>query len=187
MVRGLRSDAVRNRARILQAAREQIALVGPDVGMDVIAESAGVAVGTLYRHFPSKADLVAAVMVELMDRLAVEAEHSADRVAEGAPAGDELIAFIRGVVDAFATNHAAKVAAVSLGGDAANDEAVRRAEDAVVVILSAAQRAGAVRPDLTVSDIYLIVSTAPYEQPAAARERWLDLVLAGLTDPAARS
>ncbi|MFF7262461.1 TetR family transcriptional regulator [Streptomyces sp. NPDC008159] len=58
--RAPRADAVRNRKRILDAAREQITLRGPDTGMDEIAAAAGVAVGTLFRYFPTQADLVVA-------------------------------------------------------------------------------------------------------------------------------
>ena len=69
-----RADAVRNRRRVLAAASEQIALHGPEVGTDEIAAAAGVAVGTLYRHFPTKTDLVASVMAAYLERAPDEAE-----------------------------------------------------------------------------------------------------------------
>lgn len=53
-----RPDSVRNRTRILDAVREQISAVGVDAGMDETVAAAGVAVGTVYRHFPTKVALV---------------------------------------------------------------------------------------------------------------------------------
>jgi AcrR family transcriptional regulator len=58
----VRSDAARNRVRVLEAARVLVSRDGPDVRMDAIAAEAGVAVGTVYRHFPTKEALVAAVV-----------------------------------------------------------------------------------------------------------------------------
>jgi AcrR family transcriptional regulator len=60
--RPLRADAVRNADRLLHAARQAYSELGPDVPMDVIAGRAGVGERTLYRHFPSKAELVRAVL-----------------------------------------------------------------------------------------------------------------------------
>lgn len=76
--RRMRADAVRNRAKILEAARTEIAGRGPDVGMEVIAGTAGFAVGTLYRHFPTKTDLVGAVLTEYVEQMTVEAEAPSD-------------------------------------------------------------------------------------------------------------
>jgi len=105
-----RADAVRNRAKILNAAREQITLHGPEAGMDEIAAAAGVAVGTLYRHFPTKTELVAAVIAQFVDAVAEHAEAARSRVADGAHAVDEITAFLRYVVEATATDQAVKAA-----------------------------------------------------------------------------
>ncbi|MEV0106349.1 helix-turn-helix domain-containing protein [Nocardia sp. NPDC050799] len=58
---GLRADASRNTARLLAAARELITEAGPEVALDEIARRAGVGNATLYRHFPTRADLLVAV------------------------------------------------------------------------------------------------------------------------------
>ncbi|MFC9685805.1 TetR/AcrR family transcriptional regulator, partial [Streptomyces sp. NPDC056948] len=113
--RAPRADAVRNRKKILDAAREQITLNGPDTGMDEIASAAGVAVGTLYRHFPTKTDLVAAVLAEYSGRIAADVEAARQRTADGSPALDEITGFLARVVEATATNHAVKAAARTLG------------------------------------------------------------------------
>lgn len=185
MTRAPRADSVRNRARILEATREQIARHGPGVGMDEIASAAGVAVGTLYRHFPTKSDLVSAVLDEYMQRVADEAEAAADRVRAGADATQELTSFIVGVVEESAHNHAAKAAAATLAptptGSAARTRAAEtRAAAAVGAVLRTAQRDGQIRSDLTVDDLYLLVATAPYEHGAPALRRWQDLVIPGL-------
>ncbi|WP_431913238.1 TetR/AcrR family transcriptional regulator [Nonomuraea jabiensis] len=179
--RAPRADAVRNREKILAAARAQITERGPDVGMDEIAGAAGVAVGTLYRHFPTKTDLVAAVIAEFMAQVAADAEAAHDRVTAGAGALDEINAFLARVVEASATNHAVKAAAHTLGADTGADADQHRAEAALAALIHEAQAAGDVHPDVTVGDIYLLFSTAPTDQPRATRTRWLTLVLPGLT------
>src|SRR5215217_3258207 len=68
--RALRADAERNRRRILDAARRVFAEDGLGVGVDAVARAAGVGVGTLYRRFPTKQDLLAAVIEDGVVRLA---------------------------------------------------------------------------------------------------------------------
>ncbi|OPG06551.1 TetR family transcriptional regulator [Streptomyces sp. GKU 895] len=179
--RAPRADAVRNRKKILAAAGEQIAVHGPEVGMDEIAAAAGVAVGTLYRHFPTKTDLVAAVVAEYVTRVADDAEATYARVSAGARALEELTALLGRVVETSVTDRAVKAAAQTLGAEPGDRSAEDRAGTAVAAIIQAGQAAGDVHPDVTVDDIYLLFATAPIDQPAPARTRWLTLVTPGLT------
>ncbi|MFC8436578.1 TetR/AcrR family transcriptional regulator [Streptomyces sp. NPDC057253] len=179
--RAPRADAVRNRKKILDAAREQITLNGPDTGMDEIAAAAGVAVGTLYRHFPTKTDLVAAVQAEYSGRVAADVEAARQRAADGSPAFDEITAFLARVVEATATNHAVKAAARTLGAHAVDADAEHRALTALADLITTATADGDLHPDVTVDDIYLLISAAPTDHPPTHRARWLTLVLTGLT------
>ena len=179
--RAPRADAVRNRKKILDAAREQITLNGPDAGMDEIAAAAGVAVGTLYRHFPTKTDLVSAVLAEYSGRIADDVEEARARASDGARALEEITAFLARVVEATATNHAVKAAAAGLGAQPLDPDAEARARVALADLIAAGIADGDVHADVTVEDIYLLISTAPTDQPAPNRSRWLTLVLTGLT------
>jgi AcrR family transcriptional regulator len=171
---------VRNRQSILSAAREQIRQHGPEIGMDEIAAAAGVAVGTLYRHFPTKTDLVGAVVDEYTGYVADDAEAALARVTAGGRAMDEIAAFLGRVVEGAATDQAVKAAARALGADANNKAALDRASTAVAALIAAGQADGDLLPDVTAEDLYLLFTTAPTDQPPAARARWLALVLRGL-------
>ncbi|MFD9504211.1 TetR/AcrR family transcriptional regulator [Streptomyces sp. NPDC060035] len=140
--------------------------------------------GTLYRHFPTKTDLVAAAVAEYVARVADDAEAALARVTAGARALDELTTLLGRVIEASVTDRAVKAAAQALGtepGDRADED---RAGKAVATLIHAGQADGDVHPDVTVNDIYLLFSTAPTEQPPVARARWLTLVVPGLTTQA---
>ncbi|MFB9658690.1 TetR/AcrR family transcriptional regulator [Glycomyces mayteni] len=177
--RPLRADAARNRGRITEAATRQIMARGPEVPMEAIAEDAGVAVGTLYRHFPTKRDLVVAVLAECFGALTKAAEDAADRIDAGASAIAEFTAFARIVMEDAAGNLAMKAAARSLGADVHEAEERRRGEAAMARLLEAAKAEGTVRPDLGIEDCYLFFITVPVDQPPAMRDRWFELMIAG--------
>lgn len=180
MVRQPRADAVRNRGRILAAARQEIADRGPDVGMDEIAGQAGVAVGTVYRHFPTKEALVTAIVNESMEQVADDAERCLALCEGGEPARGQLIAFIEALITLSAENQAVLAAMEALGASKGADSAEARATTAITRLIQIGHESSSIPRHVTVADVYLLVGTAPYNQPASLRDRWLNLMLTGL-------
>lgn len=176
----MRADARRNRAMILDTARTLIAELGPDVAMEDISSKAGVAVGTLYRHFPSKDDLVAAVMGDYIDGIATRIDAALHRARGGASPGQELVILLGEIIDDTATLFAIKSVTATTTLDSAAEHA---ATDAFGDLLNLARTARQVADDITVADVYLVLSTAPTNLPRKARARWLDLVVHGLINP----
>jgi AcrR family transcriptional regulator len=161
--RALRADAERNRRRILDAAREVFAEHGLGVGVDAVARAAGVGVGTLYRRFPTKDDLLAAVIEDGVCRLADELEQieSADDPRDAFEAAvrafAETIARDRGFYEVIhGTPEFIPVAR----------ESKARLMESVGRVLARAQRAGAVRDDVVADDITALC------QVAARMPRW---------------
>lgn len=182
--RPMRADAVRNRAKILDAARSQIEQHGPDAGMEGIAAEAKVAVGTLYRHFPTKVDLVAAVLAQYTQQMTDEAVRALERARSGAVSPlAALVTFLVEVIRVSAQNAAAKAAAPALGAAVDVDETDAAA--ALGELIELGVEAGTVRTDLTVADVYLLVTSAPLDGTDAARARWMEIVLPCLTTEAA--
>lgn len=177
--RAPRADSARNRLRILGTARRLIDSVGAEVPMAEIAAEAGVAVGTLYNHFPTKSDLVAAIVSDYVREVAGRAVELREEVEAGAPAGASLFDFLAFVMELTARSQAAKIAN---GGvtSAAAAESEQRAAAELAWVIGAAQDEGSVRPDLTVEDLYLLINTAPLGATSAQRSRWLDLLTTGL-------
>ncbi len=149
--------------------------------MDAIAARAQVAVGTLYRHHPTKADLVAAVVDESVERIATEAERAAAGVANGSDPSAALADLFRRVAERYAADHAVKEAAARLGTPvpAEAGSAASRAAEAIESILSAARDAGQVRADITLADLTVLLSGVP--DAAGPRQRYVEIVLAGIT------
>src|SRR5918997_3877226 len=92
--RPLRADARRNYERLLTAARAAFDEHGADASLDGIARRAGVGIGTLYRHFPTRSDLLAAVLRDEIEALSAAAE----RLLTSQAPGDALINWLRAVV-----------------------------------------------------------------------------------------
>src|ERR1700722_20337839 len=99
--RPMRSDAVKNRQRILEAAEEIFATEGLSVPIDTVAECAGVGVGTLYRHFPTKEALFEAIVTARLEQLLqVAKEH-----AVAADPGEALFCFLREFAQQASAKH----------------------------------------------------------------------------------
>ena len=176
-----RADAVRNRTAILQAARQLVSEQGAEVAMGEIARAAGVAVGTLYRHFPNKADLLAAVVSEYVEALADAAQGAWERVEEGrSDAAQELLDFLERALEMIARSHAAKSVARALGAEVEYTEPETRATEALGSLIEQGRASGRLRADLTVSDLYILMVFYPGEGSAEIRQRWLELIRPGL-------
>ena len=176
-----RADAVRNRTAILEAAKQLVTEQGAEVAMGEIARAAGVAVGTLYRHFPNKADLLAAVVNEYVEALADDAQGAWERVESGqAEADQELLGFLERALEMIARSHAAKTVARALGAEVEYAEPETRATEALGRLIEAGRSSGRLRRDLTVSDLYILMVFYPGDGSVEVRRRWLELIRPGL-------
>jgi AcrR family transcriptional regulator len=180
VARTLRADAARNRANIVRAARALIAIQGVDVGMDDIAREAGVAVGTLYRHFPAKVDLIAAIVGERVETMLADLDAVLARLDAGGSARDELVTLVTTVADRAGEDRLLKAAAGDLVRPSLSN-VENRAVGALRVIVATGQRQGSLYPDVTADDVALLLTLLPGEEtPEPARRRWLELILRGL-------
>jgi AcrR family transcriptional regulator len=145
--RRLRTDAARNADRILRAARDVYAELGPDAPIDAIADRAGVGERTLYRRFPHKADLVRAALDQSVDENLAPAIEEARRNADPLAGLAELVeaATALGAREHHLLAAARKADALSNVSD--------RLDEALNDLVTRAQRAGLVRDDLAAEDL----------------------------------
>lgn len=177
-----RADAVRNREAIRTAACELVIDRGPGIGMDEIAAAAGVAVGTLYRHFPTKKDLIDAIVADLAGVIGRSLDAALARVTDGTGSAiDEIVALLRAVVIDMHQERLLRFAVTGLADDALH-EIQQRGRTAVEQLVAAAHRAGSLYPDITVDDVILLLATAPDDAITRAGQlRWLALARRALT------
>jgi AcrR family transcriptional regulator len=157
----LRADARRNHDRVLRAADAVFAAEGAAASTGRVADRAGVSVGTVFRHFPTKAALLDTVVGRRVERLAGAAE----RLAAADDPGAAFDRFFRRVGLQAAT---CRALAEAFAGDCdAAPEARARFAQAVEVLLARAQAAGAVRSDVHVADLVRVLAgvTPPAERP----------------------
>jgi AcrR family transcriptional regulator len=177
-VRQQRSDARRNRERVISAARRCMARDGLDAQMDEIARRAKVGVGTVYRHFPTKDDLVEALAGARFERLA----ELANEALQMEDPGEAFEEFIRASARIQCDDHALSEVLTS------RPETMQRAADSVDMlglvseVLARAQAAGAIRPDAEPRDIPMIMCAlaGTYHNPYADPDRYIAIVLDGL-------
>lgn len=154
-VRHERADARRNRVRILAAAEEVFAERGPSGSTDEVARRAGVAIGTVFRHFPTKQTLLQAIMKNLLDRLRDDADQLA---ASGDPRA--LFTFFSDLV----REAAAKKTVIDLLADAGIqvpvDGPLLGLSTAIRDMLDRGQRSRAIRSDASYDAVFaLLIST----------------------------
>jgi AcrR family transcriptional regulator len=180
--RPLRADARRNREKIVEAARTTFSVQGRDAQMDDIARAAGVGVGTLYRHFPTKDALVAAMVV---DKMAVMAELAPTFLE---PEGRDAWEAFTGFVSACAEQHEQDLTLTQVAStqpaatflQAARDTGLL---DSIGKLLARAQDAGIARPDLKATDVGIAMcglSAVLQSFGEGGARRYLGLVLAGM-------
>jgi AcrR family transcriptional regulator len=149
-----RADAARNRARVVEAARGVFAERGLDVPMAEIAERAGVGVGTLYRRFGCREDLVAAIFAADMAGYADAAEEA----LAGPDPWHSLSALLRSTCQWQATDRGFSDILITAVVQVPQVEVEReRAYRAVTALVDRAKAAGQVRADLTAEDIHLLL------------------------------
>ncbi|WP_216893603.1 TetR/AcrR family transcriptional regulator [Nocardia alni] len=151
--RPLRSDARRNRARLLDAAREMFAAHGVDVAMADIARHAGVSNGTLYNRFPAREDLIEAVFVDRLESLAALAE----RAAADPDPWRGFVAYLTGMCELQAGDRGFNEIAARGMRSPAVQPLRAAAYDSLTHLFDRAKRGGALRADASIDDLAFVV------------------------------
>ncbi|WP_413101167.1 TetR/AcrR family transcriptional regulator [Streptomyces sp. Inha503] len=182
----LRADAARNRARVLQVAREQLAAGDDSLQLNAIARLAGVGVGTVYRHFPNRHALWEALSTERFQELVDAAQAAA--ADEDALAGlHRLLRFA--LLEASEDSGFAAVLESASDADAQTAALKAELDGAVARLLDRARRSGVIRHDVEADDVRRLlcgiehaIRSGADDDPKRA-EVYLDVLLEGLRPP----
>jgi AcrR family transcriptional regulator len=183
-----RADALRNRERIVTAAREMFTEFGPDVPLDEIARRAGVGNATVYRNFPDRDALVREVVCSVLDRTSEAAEQA---LAESGDAFAALERFVHVSADERISALCPMVASTFDRNHPDLEAARERVEQIIDQLMDRAKAAGQLRTDVGVGDV--MVAVAQLSRPPAGTacvsadrfvHRHLQLFLDGLRAPA---
>jgi AcrR family transcriptional regulator len=188
---GLRADAARNRAQVLDAARAAFRELGTAAPLDEIARRAGVNIATLYRRFPDREALITQVVVDGLTVVLHAARRALESAPDDAPAAIE--GFMLSIVDARDT-----LALPLVGGPVTDDPQAAALQQRIVALLdrllATAHAQGAVRVDATAADLIAAGAMAcrptpylPAAQSAALAHRHVRIFLDGLRPAAAQS
>jgi AcrR family transcriptional regulator len=177
-----RADSARNRQLLIDTAKQGFSDVGLNVSLEEIARRAGVGIGTLYRHFPSREAVVEAVYRREVEQLA----EAVPQLLENSPAGEALHQWMHLFVDYIATK---RMIAPSLATAAGRTSALRATSAelitrAVSTLLKRAVASGDVRKDIDPSDLLRALVGVSYGNPDAGWEasarRLVDILMDGL-------
>ncbi|MEV6057491.1 TetR/AcrR family transcriptional regulator [Streptomyces sp. NPDC052107] len=178
-----RADARTNRERILNVAEEVFGKGGQSASTEEVARLANVGIATVFRHFPTKAALLEAVLVQRFDRLRAQAESLSRATDPGAAFFDFFSHLVADATGKIAIGEALLEAGGGNDGDAA--QASDRLRQAVGALLQHAQRAGAVRDDVELPEVYALLAATSRASAHAhlaeeVRDRMLAIVFDGL-------
>jgi AcrR family transcriptional regulator len=176
----MRADARRSRARLIEAATMAFADNGADAPLDDIARRAGVGIGTLYRHFPTRVDLQAAVFRSQVTSVCSQAEE----LRASWPPEQAFAGWLRVLARYLVTKRGLSAAVMeSLGKESELVSSCFMAmRETVERMLAAGQEAGVLRPDLTATDVLRLVHGVAIttEQAPEETDRLLSLLLDGM-------
>jgi AcrR family transcriptional regulator len=177
-----RADSARNRQLLIDAAKAAFSEVGLNVSLEEIARRAGVGIGTLYRHFPSREAVVEAVYRREVEQLA----EAVPLLLETSPAGEALHQWMHLFVDYIATK---RMIAPSLGAVAGRTSALYATSaelitGAISTLVKRAVGSGDVRADIDPSDLLRALVGVSYGNPdvgwEASARRLIDILMDGL-------
>jgi AcrR family transcriptional regulator len=180
--RPLRADAQRNRARLIEAAVKAFTACGRDASLDAIAKDAGVGIGTLYRHFPTREELVEAAYRNELGRLC----DGVDELLAANPTDQALRLWMDRFIDYMTTKRemADALRAVIDAGRNPFNQSRDRLFTAITTLLTAGARDGTLRSDVEPGDVFASLSgvTLAAGEPAQRDQagRMLDLLMDGL-------
>jgi AcrR family transcriptional regulator len=183
-----RADSARNRQLLIDAAKAGFAEVGLDVSLEEIARRAGVGIGTLYRHFPSREAVVEAVYRREVEQLVGAVPH----LLETSPAGEALHQWMHLFVNYIATKRLIAPSLRSAAGrtSTAHPTPAELITRAISTLVKDAVRSGDVRKDIDPSDLLRALVGVSYGNPDAGWEasarRLIDILMDGLRQRSAR-
>jgi AcrR family transcriptional regulator len=185
-----RADAARNRERVVEAARAVFSAGGADASLEAVARAAGVGIGTLYRHFPTREALFEAVYRREVQHLADLAE----QLKKETPPVEALRHWMRSIVRFVATKKgmSAALALVAYKNTKLFSHSLERLTEAAGELLDRAIAAGEIRSDISPEDLLRALVGMCYlnEQPGWQQPGWqstvlrlLDVFIDGLRKP----
>ena len=179
-----RADSVRNREALIVAAKAGFSETGPEVSLEEIARRAGVGIGTLYRHFPTRDALIGAAYKREVQQLS----DAATDLLAAHPAGEAMKAWTRLFVSYIGTK---KLIASARGPDGVSELyalAGGSITESITLMVERARAAGAIRPEVEPNDVMrgLVGITYCNADPDwhASALRLVDVLMAGMRPPA---